>query len=121
MEQKKKGRKSKVQIDGNDLETKKKPRTIAEALGYGIEEAYQTDDLEKYVDYLDTLNLAELHRHGLEIAGIHPNSDRNRMYRLLKESFNKYWYNVNNVVGVRQDPKVSPEKQKQVNKVFSGI
>lgn len=112
--------KKKIKIDGRDLEKapQNKPKTIAEALGWNTK-VYNTDDASVYKTYLDGLNLAELHRHGLEMAGIRPNSDRGRMNRMLLEAFERYWIGIKSAGAKVEDKKTSDSKAAKVKKIFS--
>lgn len=112
--------KKKIKIDGRDLEKKNenKPKTIAECLGWDTK-VYNTNDAMVYKDYLDSLNLAELHRHGLEMAGIRPNSDRGRMNRMLIEAFERYWLGVKAAGSKTEPTKIDPTKEAKAKKIFS--
>lgn len=87
---------------------------------FGVKaKVYSTNDANVYLEQLRALNMAELYRHGLEIAGVRPNADRNRMERLLIQAFNQYWINVNAAVNTPTVTEVPKDKAAKAKKIFS--
>lgn len=75
-----------IGVINGKVETKRKPRTLDEILGYDALSEYKTLDPQEYKESLSEMNMADLQVHAVQ-KGVLPGDSRERTVQRLMNAF----------------------------------